>query len=292
MSALSPRLWGVHLLALVLVGAAGALGWWQIESWQVRRAAEAVDLSGLVPLPLAEVMGPDDAFPGDRVGQPVVVEGTWLTDSTLYISGRERAGVTGYWAVTPLAVGGGDAGALPVVRGWTPTVAEAPAPPTGAAELVAFLQPGEGTGAVDDDPADEVLPQLRIADVIQYVDQDLYGGYGVVAQQVGPGDWPVGAAATNPGSTGLLDPDIAQLPAAGTFTALRNLLYGFEWWVFGGFAGFIWWRHVRDVTRPVEVDPPRGPEDLGGPDDPTDGPDVDPSEDPAGVAAREVASRT
>ena len=28
----------------------------------------------------------------------------------------------------------------------------------------------------------------------------------------------------------------ASLPKAETFTALRNLLYAFEWWVFGGFA--------------------------------------------------------
>ena len=29
---------------------------------------------------------------------------------------------------------------------------------------------------------------------------------------------------------------------------MRNLLYALEWWVFGGFAVFIWWRYVRDVT--------------------------------------------
>lgn len=292
MSILSPRLWGVHLLALVLVGTAGALGWWQIESWQERRAAEAVDLSELVPRPLAEVMGPDDAFPGDGVGQPVVVEGSWLPDATLYVAGREREGEIGFWAVTPLAVGGTDGGALPIVRGWTPTVAQAPAPPTGTAELVAYLQPGEGTGAVDDDPGDDVIPQLRIADAIQYVDQDLYGGYAVVAQQVAPGDWPVGASATNPGTTGLLDPDIAQVPGAGTFTALRNLLYGFEWWVFGGFAAFVWWRYVRDTTRRVDLDIPGGPEGPDGPGDPSHVPDDDPAEDPVGVEAPAVASRS
>ena len=32
----------------------------------------------------------------------------------------------------------------------------------------------------------------------------------------------------------------------GRFTALRNLLYAVEWWVFGAFAAFIWWRWVRD----------------------------------------------
>ena len=49
----------------------------------------------------------------------------------------------------------------------------------------------------------------------------------------------------------------------GTFTALRNLLYAIEWWVFAGFAAFLWWRYVRDVTNPD------APEDAAGaaPDD-------------------------
>ena len=38
----------------------------------------------------------------------------------------------------------------------------------------------------------------------------------------------------------------ASLPKAETFTALRNLLYAIEWWVFGGFAVYIWWRWCRD----------------------------------------------
>ena len=36
------------------------------------------------------------------------------------------------------------------------------------------------------------------------------------------------------------------MPEVGTFTALRNLLYAFEWWFFGAFAAFVWWRWVRD----------------------------------------------
>ena len=27
---------------------------------------------------------------------------------------------------------------------------------------------------------------------------------------------------------------------------MRNLLYGIEWWVFGGFAVLIWWRWLKD----------------------------------------------
>ena len=74
-----------------------------------------------------------------------------------------------------------------------------------------------------------------IADVIQHVDQDLYGGY-VVATQ--PGD-------------GLEAADLEQLPEVGATTGLRNFLYAVEWWIFGLFAAFIWWRWVREVTEPV-----------------------------------------
>ena len=96
------------------------------------------------------------------------------------------------------------------------------------------------------DPADDVLPQVRTADLVQHVDQDLYGAYAVVDPD---------AAATNPGTTGLEPADLEQLPEAGRFTAVRNLLYALEWWVFGGFAAFVWWRYVRDATAAREPEP-------------------------------------
>jgi surfeit locus 1 family protein len=232
-SPLAPRWWGAHLLALVLVGTAVALGVWQYDAWQAHRTAEAADITHAAPLPVTEVLGPDDPFPGDRVGQPVTVSGTWVPGGTVYVSGRARDGVDGYWVVTPLAVDGGDGSALPIVRGWVADPDQAPAAPTGTATVTGWLQPSEGTGAVDEDPSDDVLPQLRIADVIQHVDQDLYGAY-VVATEAEPG---------------LRAADLEQLPEAGTFTGIRNLLYAIEWWFFGLFAAFIWWRWVIDTTR-------------------------------------------
>ena len=227
---LHPRLLGFHLLALILTGAAVWLGLWQYDAWSARRAAEARDLTRLEPIPLAEAMGPDDPFPPDKVGHPVRVTGTWVPDGTVYVSGREHQGREGFWAVTPLAVAAPEGPALLVVRGWTPEPEAAPEPPTGTAELVAWLQPAEGTGEVDPDPTDDVLPQVRIADAIQHLDQDLYGGYGVATEPVGS-----------------LEPaTLEQLPDAGTFTALRNLLYAAEWWFFGAFVVFIWWRWVRE----------------------------------------------
>ena len=246
---LAPRYWAMHLLALVLIAAAVGLGVWQYDAWQSRRAAEAVDLTRVEPQPLDDVIGPDDPFPGTKVGQPVVLDGTWVPDGTVYVSGREHDGHEGYWVVTPLAISGAHDPAIPVVRGWVADPGRAPRPPAGHAELVGWLQPTEGTGEADTNPRDDVLPQLRTADVIQHVHQDLYGAYAVVADRVAPGRWPVGPAATNDGTAGLAHASLAQLPDASTFTAVRNLLYAIEWWFFASFALFVWVRWIRDETE-------------------------------------------
>lgn len=233
------RYWGAHLLALVLIAAAGGLGWWQFDSWQARRDAEAVDLTRAVPMALADVMGPDDPFPGDRVGQPVRVAGSWIDAGTVFVEGREHEGEPGYWMVVPLAVGGAADPALPVVLGWIAEPAEAPAPPTGTGEVVGWLQPTDGTGESDTDRTDDVIPQVRTADLIQHVDQDLYGAYAVVD----PDRSPAMAA------LGLAPADLEELPPPAGGTGLRNLLYALEWLLFAGFAAFVWWRYVRDVTE-------------------------------------------
>ncbi len=219
------RWWPGHLLVLVLLGAAVLLGSWQFGVGQDERTAAARDLTERDPVPLDSVLGADDPFPGDRVGQPVTVAGSWVPDATVFVS-RE----SGYWVVTPLAVDGTDS-AVPVVRGVSDT-AEAEQP-TGSAEVTGWLQPTEGTGEVDDDPGDDVLPQLRVADLVQRVDQDLYSGY-VVA---------------NEPTAGLTAASLEELPDAGRFTGARNFFYALEWWVFGGFAVFVWVRYLLDVRQ-------------------------------------------
>lgn len=233
------------LLALVLVAAAGWLGLWQLEAWQARREAQARDLTRLEPRPLTEVIGPDDPFPGDQVGRPVRVGGSWLPEGTLYVAGREQQGRAGYWSVTPLAVGGPDEPAILVVRGWTSSPETEP--PTGTATVTGWLQPPEGSGAADEDPTDDVVPELRIADAVQRVDQDLYGAYVVLDPE------------RTPEPTGLEAASLEALPEVGRFTALRNLLYALEWWFFGAFAAFVWWRWERDARAAGRAGDPEPP---------------------------------
>ena len=248
----SPRMVALHLLALVATTAAVWLGLWQYDAWQARRDAQAQDIANAEPKPLAEVMSADDPYPGEAVSQPVRFEGTWVDGETFFVSGREQDGKRGYWVVTPVAVSTGSTDAaggpaLLVVRGWTPTPRETAGAPTGPVAVTGWLQPPEGSGNQDPDPGDDVLPELRIADAIQRMEQDLYGAY-AIAEEVSTG------STTGEGATaGLVPVTPDSLPQPSTFTALRNLLYALEWWVFGGFAVFIWWRWCRDeIARAAE----------------------------------------
>ena len=128
-------------------------------------------------------MGGDTAFPGRELGQPVRFSGRWLDHGTVYVSDRVREGRDGYWVVSPLLVDGSGSAML-VVRGWSPTPS-APAP-EGRADVTGFLQYGEGSGQVDDNPDDDVLPELRIGSLVQRIDTDLYSGY-VISRQPGTG---------------------------------------------------------------------------------------------------------
>ena len=229
----APRYWGYHLVVVAALVAAGWLGLWQYHGWQERRAAEARDLTDVAPIPLVEAIGPDDPFPGDLVGQPVDVQGTWAS-GTFWVSGRDHDGQDGYWVVGSVRVGDS---LLLAVRGWAASVGDVPAP-SGTTDFVGWLQPSEGTLATDDDPMDDVFPQLRVADLAQLYDEDLYGAYVVVRD-----------GGTNAGTEGLVPADLQELPDAGRFTAFRNLLYAVEWWFFGLFAAFVWWRWAREETE-------------------------------------------
>ena len=222
-------------MVVVALAATCWLGLWQYHGWQDRRAAEARDLTQVAPIPLASAIGPDDPFLASRVGQPVDVHGTWVPGPTLYVSGRQHDGRDGYWVLGAVQVGGADGSVLPVVRGWSASASGVPAL-SGAADLVGWLQPSEAATATDADPGDDVLPQLRVADLAQRFDQDLYGAYVVTR---------------DPHDDGLVQADLEQLPDANRLTAIRNLLYAVEWWFFGAFAVFVWGRWVRDTVRGV-----------------------------------------
>ncbi len=244
---LQPRMLLLHVAAVLAVAATVLLGHWQYRAWEYHRIDQAAAIADRPPVPIDEVLGPDDPYRNDAVGQPVRVVGAWVPRSTVYVADRPAGAATaaedpptGYWEVASLAVcPGGDcagASAVPVVLGWTPEVPSGVTAPEGPVELTGWLQPGEGS-EIDDDPTDDVLASLRIPDLLQRSDRDLYAGYVILEQ-------PAGARA------GLLPVTPDSLPQPSTSVGLRNLLYAVQWWVFTGFAVFLWWRWCRDEMAP------------------------------------------
>ena len=227
----------------MLVGIAGWLGFWQYDAWQASRDAEARDLTELDPVPFTDVLGSDDPFPAPDVGRPVDLSGEWL-DGGFSVEDRELDGEAGYWAVAPLLV---DDAAVLVVRGWSAEPDEALLAAEAEAEVTGWIQAPEGSLVTDDDPGDDVFPEIRVADAVQRVDVDLYSAY-VISRDPEPG---------------LQAAELEALPSPSRSTGLRNLLYAVEWWIFGAFAAFIWWRWRRDAVS-TPLDRPRAGLDQPG----------------------------
>ncbi|GAB3652874.1 SURF1 family protein [Nocardioides korecus] len=256
---LRPRYWGAHLLLVLAVVAAILLGLWQLHVWSAARNSEALDLTRKPAVALTKVMGGDDPFPGQYLGQPVTFTGSWMPKGTVYVADRDLRGRRGYWVVTPVLVG---RSAMPVVRGWSSGHA-APAP-RGTTTVDGWLQPSEGTGAVDGDGHDDVIPEMRVASMVEHVDADLYSGF-VVARQRATA---AAAGASSTAYAGLLPVTPESIPEVSSTTSLRNLLYAFQWWIFGGFAVYIWLRWCRDTLEDLEqgTDPGAGPDPKADPD--------------------------
>lgn len=228
---LAPRAWGVHLLVLLAVAAAGWLGWWQFGAWQAHRDAAAQDLTHASPIPLDRAIGPDDPMTGDVLGRPVEVSGRWMD---LQID-ADRPG--GAWLVDFVRTDSGSA--IPVVRGWYDGGDE-PLPPTGNVDLVGWLQPSQDL-VHDPDPhgSSNDVSGVSIPDLVQKTGVDLYSGFVVLDH----------ARADGTDVTGLRQAHLEESPSAGTWPGARNLFYGVEWWFFAGFAIFLWIKWMRDETR-------------------------------------------
>jgi len=268
----SPLMIGLHLLAIAATTAAVLLGLWQYGVWHGARHSQAEALAHATPVALSTLMTADSPFPGAAVGRPVRFQGTWLPDETLFVKGRVLHGERGYWVVTPVAVctdrcTAGNPAML-VVRGWTRTPGSAPAAPSGRVQLTGWLQPAGGGGVPDPNPQDRVLPQMQVVEAIPHVRQDLYSGY-VIAKN------PPQATASGP----LRAVTPASLPQPSGLTSLRNLAYAFQWWIFGGFAVFLWWRFCADEVARVTGAEDDEDAELG--DEPTGVRDTDGHEVPS-----------
>ncbi|HET7328827.1 MAG TPA: SURF1 family protein [Nocardioidaceae bacterium] len=221
---LTPKMLGLHAFAVVAITAMVVLGMWQLGAYGERQQVSAQQQADRPPVPIDDVLGPDDAFTAEADARTVTVTGSYGEQQFL-VDGDDAQTP---WLVTPLRTATGSS--VLVVRGYAGQPAP---PPAGAVTVSGSLLPSQPR---EDDPApgDGVEPSVAIARLVADVDTDLYSGFVVLEDQRPPADL---ATVTPP------TPD-------PSFTAgIRNLMYALQWWAFAAFGVFMWWRIARDEIR-------------------------------------------
>ncbi len=239
-TALQPR-W----LALLAVLIAVLISFGQLGLWQLSRAADE-DTQELLraqedrqTVALSSVLGPHEPFPEDGSNRSVQVQGRYLPKLQFVVPDRVLDGRQGWWVVTALRTD--DDAVLPVLRGWVEDPAAAGIPDTADRRVTGTLAPSESitTGTL---PPGQ-LGSINLATLAnQWPPQDLYNAF-IFATDEQP-----------PVRTGELAP-VPPPSLTSSDVDWRNLGYALQWWVFAGFAVYMYWRFLREATRPRPVVP-------------------------------------
>ncbi|WP_229052725.1 SURF1 family protein [Aeromicrobium sp. Leaf350] len=231
-----PPMWGLHALAVVAAVICFVGGSWQFGAYDQRQENERADRQEVPTVPVAEVWTPGDPFLDTMNHRPVTVTGTFApADEQHWVSGRVTDGTDGYWLLTPLLLDGADDTALLVVRGFSPEAGELPEPPTGEQSMRVVLEPGEPADPGDTTSGADavVIAAVRVPSLVNELPYALFPGFGISTSTEVAG--------------GLALADVPQ-PEVSWTVGMRNLAYSMQWWVFGLFALFMWWRMGRDVV--------------------------------------------
>jgi len=228
---LTPGLVGLHAVAVVALVACVLMGLWQAGVYDSRQHDEQADKRSVPRVALTDLWTPDEPFTSTLNHRPVTIDGVFApTGDQLWITDKEQDGRTGVWLVAPLEVDGGDT--MLVVRGWAPEAGAFPEVPAGPVEIDAVLEPGEGSAARFD-PVARTIGSVRIPTLINETPYDLYSGF---------------AISTDTATAAGLDLVPPPQPGDVSWTVgLRNLAYALQWWVFGLFAVFMWWRMCTET---------------------------------------------
>lgn len=253
---MQPRWLALLALALVLAALAVQLGRWQWDvAHDVAREEAVREVQQRPVQPLTDVVAPHEAFPDDGSGQRVRATGRYSAEDQLLVVDRLLDGRDGAWVVDRFVVDATGAG-LPVVRGWVPEGASAPDPPQGQVDLVGSLAPGEApdTGA----QGEGRMTSIDLARLVNDWPGDLYNAFAFAVTEDGdaPGD----------------GVEVVPPPLPDTSFVWRNATYAVQWWLFGLFALWMWWRMVRQAA-----DQRRGPPPGQGTDNTHDHEELQPS---------------
>nr|NLD39791.1 SURF1 family protein [Actinomycetales bacterium] len=247
-AAATPR--NLGLLLVVLLGALAfiRLGSWQLDRAAIRGASEAertaVERVASDPQPLDHVLEPGTTFLTDHQLKKVEVQGEW--GEQVVVPGRSVEGEAAVLVVVQLRIA--DDGThpsssgnlwIPVLRGWIPAeqldgagladaAAERAPAPTGPGSAVGYLSGSENS--VTGEFPEGAVGAISTAQLANLWGGETYTGFLVLE------------AADHPSLETMPPPSYERERGMN----LQNLFYAVEWFIFGGFALFVWWRWVRD----------------------------------------------
>ena len=188
---------------------------------------------------LEEVFAPGTELFGSVADQMVSFTGTFSPGDTVLVKDRLYEDESGYWVVTAFTVDGAPGGAvMPVVRGWIAEPGDAAPAPTGQAGVVGRLLPPEAP--IAQPLKDGILPSLSSAELINLWDTPGYAAF-VTADEI--------TVDGEPAQTGSMRTVDVDAQPQETSVNWLNIFYAVEWFVFAGFAVFLWWRLVVDAHR-------------------------------------------
>jgi cytochrome oxidase assembly protein ShyY1 len=253
-TALKPRWLGLFALLLVIIVACTQLGLWQLHVAQDKGLRYALQKAHEArPALIDTVVRPHAAFPNPQSNRAVTAIGTYAASDQFLVGPRRLGGKTGFWVVTPLDVT--ETGArLAVVRGFVTETTTPIEPPAGAVSVDGSLAPGEAPGTAPTGVPPWPKPARGSIDFSLLVNEwpgELYNAF-VFAQ----GE-KTAAGVGIPAPAGL---ERVPPPEVTGGLKWRNAAYALQWWIFGGFAAFMWFRMVREDAQrdpAAEGDPER-----------------------------------
>ncbi len=212
-------------LVVALVAAAGCtlLGFWQLGVALNRGSAQPNSTLS----PIDAVLQPQQPFGVAAQGRRVTASGQVDVAKQFRVPQPGSQGQPGWWVVSALRTPNGW---LPVVRGWT-SAPQAPQLDV-QTEFTGILQPDESTSPTTDLPPDAAA-SIDAARLANSWGTPIFNGY-LLAEQPSPG--------------------LVQVEPApqSRRVDLKNAAYALQWWAFGGFGLFWWWKIIRQPVRKQE----------------------------------------
>jgi len=238
---LKPRWLGLSGLLVLLLVAFTFLGLWQLSVAKDEAGKAAIEQAPKQPVvALTSVLTPHGAFPATASGRRVAAVGNYDPSGQVLVVGRRLDGAAGYWVVTPLVVT--ETGArLAILRGFV-RHPEAPAPTTtGEVTVVGSIAPGESPVSSPMSLPSGQLPSVDLGHLVNEWDGSIYNAFLFALSET-----PDASGAGPAGSSAAGGLERVPPPPVPSGLSLRNAVYAVQWWVFGLFAIWMWWKMVRE----------------------------------------------